>query len=93
MFVPGEAIASPGLLLRHVENMSETKRVQMDLPEKALDRLRDLRAETDAASYAEVVKNALRLYEALIKEVKAGNKFLVTTPDGGTKEYVVFVGG
>lgn len=66
------------------------KRVQFDLPEKSMARLQELKSKTEAASYAEVVKNALRLYEALIQETQAGNKFLVCDSAGSTKEYVIF---
>ncbi len=66
------------------------KRVQLDLPEKALLRLQALRTKTEASSYAEVIKNALRLYEAVISESERGNTFLVREPSGQTKEYVVF---
>lgn len=71
--------------------MSSTlKRIQFDLPEKSLARLQELKAKTEAASYAEVVKNALRLYEALIEEAESGNTFLVRSADGSTRQYVVF---
>lgn len=70
--------------------MSTAKRVQFDLPEKSLMRLQELKAKTEATSYTEVVKNALRLYEALIAENEAGNSFLVKAPSGQLKEYVVF---
>ena len=53
-------------------------------------RLQELKAKTEATSYTEVVKNALRLYEALIAENEAGNSFLVKAPSGQLKEYVVF---
>ena len=70
--------------------MSSTKRVQLDLPERSMARLQDLRTKTEATSYAEVVKNALRLYEAVIEEAEAGNQFLVREPGGATKEYKIF---
>ena len=66
------------------------KRVQLDLQEKALSRLQDLKVKTEAASYAEVIKNALRLYEAVIDEAERGNSFMVKSKDGKLKEYVVF---
>lgn len=66
------------------------KRVQLDLPEKAMGRLQELKEKTEASSYAEVIKNALRLYEAIIAEAEMGNSFLVREPSGQTKEYVVF---
>lgn len=70
--------------------MSNSKRVQLDLPERSVARLQELRSKTEAASYAEVIKNALRLYEAVIEEAEAGNKFLVEMPNGNTKEYRIF---
>ena len=66
------------------------KRVQLDLPEKSLGRLQDLKVKTEATSYAEVMKNALRLYEAIIEETDAGSTFLVRTSKGEMKEYVIF---
>jgi hypothetical protein len=70
--------------------MTVAKRVQLDLPEKSLQRLQDLKTKTEAASYAEVIKNALRLYDAVITEAEAGNTFMVRNADGQTKEYVIF---
>lgn len=66
------------------------KRVQLDLPERSLNRLQDLKTKTEATSYAEVIKNALRLYEAIIDEADAGSAFLVRNTEGEMKEYVVF---
>jgi metal-responsive CopG/Arc/MetJ family transcriptional regulator len=70
--------------------MSGVKRVQLDLPEKAYLRLQDLKAKTEASSHAEVIKNALRLYEAIIAEADAGNQFLIQQADGRIKEYAIF---
>lgn len=54
-----------------------SKRVQMDMPPRSIERLKRLQEVTESASYAEVMKNALRLYEALIEEVEAGNEIMV----------------
>ena len=70
--------------------MSALKRVQLDLPERSMARLQELRSKTEATSYAEVVKNALRLYEAIVQETEAGKKFLVQAPGGDTIEYKIF---
>lgn len=67
-----------------------TKRVQLDMGERSLARLQSLKADTEASSYAEVVKNALRLYEAVVHEASQGNTFCVRTKDGETKEFLVF---
>ena len=55
-----------------------------------MTRLQELKEKTEATSYAEVVKNALRLYESVINEAEAGNSFLVRAPSGAVKEYVIF---
>jgi hypothetical protein len=56
--------------------------VQLDFAPKAMERLNALTAKTEAASYAEVVKNALRLYEALIEKTESGKQFLVKDEAG-----------
>lgn len=71
-------------------NTSAVKRVQLDLPEKSLARLQDLKTKTEASSYAEVIKNALRLYDAVVAENEAGNAFMVRSANGTMKEYVIF---
>ena len=55
-----------------------------------MERLLALKESTEAASYAEVVKNALRLYEAMITEVNNGNELLLKTKDGSSAPYRVF---
>ena len=54
-----------------------SKRIQMDMPPRSVERLKRLQDVTEAASYAEVMKNALRLYEALVGEIEAGNQIMV----------------
>jgi hypothetical protein len=66
------------------------KRVQLDLPEKAYERLSSLKEKTEATSLAEVVKNALRLYEEVISQADAGSKFQVVEPDGKVRQYLIF---
>ncbi len=65
----------------------KTTRVQLELPESSMERLRALRERTEAASYAEVMKNALRLYEALIKEAESGNQVCIKSNDGSETSY------
>jgi len=52
-----------------------------------MKRLKALKDKTEAASYAEVIKNSLRLYEALVGEADAGNEVLIKSPDGTEKLY------
>lgn len=70
--------------------MQANKRLQLELPEKSMGRLLGLKNKTEAASYTEVVKNALRLYEAVIEEADKGNTFCVKDREGSIKEYLVF---
>lgn len=69
---------------------ADTKRVQLDMPEQSLARLQALKVKTEATSYSEVVRNALRLYETMIEEADKGSAFLVRDPDGKLREYVMF---
>lgn len=66
-------------------------RVQFDLPPRSVDRLNALRRKTEASSYAEVVKNALRLYEALIEEAESGKQFLVRDETGAITPLRLFL--
>jgi hypothetical protein len=66
-------------------------RVQLDLAPRAMQRLNALKAKTEASSYAEVVKNALRLYEALIEETESGKQFLVRDQDGVVSSFRLFL--
>ena len=77
----------------HVEDKVKVpkNRVQFDLPPRSMDRLNTLKLKTEASSYAEVVKNALRLYEALIEETESGKQFLVRDMDGVVSPYRLFL--
>jgi Arc/MetJ-type ribon-helix-helix transcriptional regulator len=68
-----------------------TTRVQLEMPPQAMDRLTRLKEKTEAASYAEVIRNALRLYEALVDEHEKGAEFSLKRADGETVAYKIFV--
>ncbi len=68
-----------------------TTRVQLELPPPAMERLQSLKERTEAASYAEVIRNALRLYEAVIGEAEQGSEFAVRAKDGTVTPYRVFM--
>ena len=70
---------------------SDLKRVQMDLAPKSLGRLKKLQEVTEAASYAEVVRNALRLYETLVEEHIDGAELMIKK-DGVIAPLHVFAG-
>ena len=56
-----------------------------------MERLNVLKAKTEAASYAAVVKHALRLYEALIEETDSGKEFFVRDGSGAMVPYRLFL--
>jgi hypothetical protein len=68
-----------------------TTRVQLELPPQAMERLTRLKEKTEAASYAEVIRNALRVFEALSEEHDKGNEFLLKRSDGQTVAYRIFL--
>jgi hypothetical protein len=56
-----------------------------------MERLNALKLKTEASSYAEVLKNALRLYEALIEETENGKSFFIRDEDGTITPYRMFL--
>jgi hypothetical protein len=66
-------------------------RVQFDLAPRSMERLNVLKLKTEAASFAEVVKNALRPYEALIEETENGKQFFVRNETGAITPYRRFL--
>lgn len=66
-------------------------RVQLEMPPQAMERLQRLKERTEAASYAEVIRNALRLFEALIAEHEKGAEFALRQPGGEVVAYKLFV--
>ncbi len=69
----------------------ETVRVQMELPPLAIERLKVLKEKTEAVSYAEVTKNAYRLYDMLIDMQQSGCSLLVKEPSGEVRELQIFL--
>jgi len=66
-------------------------RVQLDFAPRSMERLNTLKTRTEASSYAEVVKNALRLYEALIEESESGKQFLIRDENGVVSPFRLFL--
>lgn len=72
--------------------MSATvKRVQLDLPPQSLSRLQALKEVTESSSYAEVIKNALRMYEYFVSESEKGKTFYIRDTSGNLSEVVLFI--
>lgn len=72
------------------DKKTQMRRVQLDLPPKAFERLVSLKVETEASTYAEVIRNALKLYAAVIDECDAGNEFMLKQEDGTVSPYPLF---
>lgn len=68
-------------------NALRKNRVQLDFVPRGMERLNVLKVKTKATSLAEVVKNALRLYEALIEETEDGKQFLVRDKHGAVAPF------
>ena len=68
-----------------------TTRVQLEMPPQAMERLQRLKEKTEAASYAEVIRSALRLFEALVEEHEKGSEFALKRGDGEMMTYRIFV--
>jgi hypothetical protein len=52
----------------------KTVRLNLLLPQQSAARLERLKELTEASSYTEVIRNAIRVYEAIIQEYEKGNK-------------------
>lgn len=69
----------------------EFKRVQIDLPPKAFNRLVKLKLDSEAPSYADVIRNALSLYAAVIAISEDGGELMVKHKDGSVApSYLLF---
>jgi len=68
-----------------------TTRVQLEMPPQAMERLTRLKEKTEAASYAEVIRNALRVFEALADEHDKGSEFSLKRQDGQTVAYKILL--
>jgi len=74
-----------------VSSKKATRRVQLELPQRSMDRLLKLMDITEASTYAEVMKNALRMYEAIIDEVEDGKEIMIKEKDGNIVPFHIFV--
>jgi hypothetical protein len=54
------------------DRRGDSKRIQFEFSPEALDRLNRMRELTETSSYAELVRDSLRVYEWIIQQDKAG---------------------
>ena len=68
----------------------KTRRVQMELSQNSFERLNRLKDMVEAASYTEVMKDALRLYEYFVQKDNEGAQVQVRSKDGNVSEIKIF---
>jgi hypothetical protein len=73
-----------------IQMAEKTTRLNLVIPQRTADRLEQLREKTEATSNVEVVKNALRLYEALIGDVADGKEIMSRDSAGNLTSYKLF---
>ena len=71
--------------------VTQKVRVQLDLTQRAMGLLNELRRKTDATSNAEVIRDALKLYDGLITEAERGAEFLIRDKDGKLSAFRIFL--
>jgi hypothetical protein len=68
--------------LQDEDRRTEPKRIQFEFSRDAVERLDKVKRETNASSYAELVRNALRVYEWVIETERKGFEIGVVKDDG-----------
>lgn len=58
------------------------RRLNLVIPERAVERLDWLKDRTDAASHTEVIRQALFVYEQVVERVSDGSKLMEKTAKG-----------
>jgi len=62
--------------------MSNKRRLNLVIPDRALERLDFLQKKTDAASHTEVIRQALFVYEQLVTRLSDGSSLMEKTARG-----------
>ena len=63
------------------------------MPPRAFKRLVELKEETEANSYVEVIRNALMLYSEIVEQAMAGNELMLRRPNGAISPYPLLIAG
>jgi ribosome-binding protein aMBF1 (putative translation factor) len=58
----------------------EGRNITLHFSAEAMEKLTEIQEETAATSYAEVVRNALRMYDWMVKQKAAGVELLIKEP-------------
>lgn len=65
-------------------------RLNLLLPGKSAERLERLKELTEASSYTEVIRNSIRLYEAIVLEYEKGRKVQIVDDKGNPTGVAIF---
>jgi hypothetical protein len=65
-----------------IKAMARKRRLNLVVPERAVERLNWLQGRTDAASHTEVIRQALFVYEQLVERLSSGSKLMEKTARG-----------
>jgi len=66
-------------------------RVQMDLNELSMNRLKAIKEKVEASSYADVMKEALKIYEYMLNEEISGTEFFIRKNGGEITPVKLFI--
>jgi hypothetical protein len=73
------------MMATQVETRSQSKqRIQFDFTPEALKRLEDLKEQVEASTKAEVIRNALKLYEWFATQIDPSYTIEVKDKEGDT---------
>ena len=65
--------------------MATVKRLQIDISEQSFERLKRLKENSEASSYAEVTNKSYRVYEFFIDALNQGTEIKLVDKDGNEK--------
>ena len=89
--VPSSFTSTKALCSTRAMNRSRWPVMPEKSAEAAAALLEKLKDRIEAASYAEVIRNALRVFEALVEEHEKGSEFSPKRADGEIVQYKIFV--
>ncbi len=77
-------------MVRENNDKAERSRIQLDLSPQMDEVLSALVTLTGMATRSEVLRRAISLYAALVRESGAGNSIEVVSPDKSRKEVLIY---
>ena len=73
------------------ERRSDSKRIQFEFSADAVERLERMKKETEKSSYAEIVRDSLRVYEWFLQQEKAGSDIGLVKDENLVKTVKLFL--